>query len=104
MYGNVLNPAAAFIDQGTFSWLIRGESSNSRVHDPLLCKGTPKRPLKDIPQGPTWGAFAAAALTKDLRNELWMYDVVTRLERLHHVEAAVACAVEKPPEVKQNLT
>lgn len=42
-------------------------------------------------------------LTKDLRNKLWMYDVVTRLERLHHVEAAVACAVEKPPEVKQRL-
>lgn len=63
----------------------------------------PTRPLKDVLQGPTWGAFAAAALTKDLRNKLWMYDVVSRLERLHHVEAAVACAVEKPPEVKQSL-
>lgn len=52
---------------------------------------------------PPGGAFAAAVLTKDLRNKLWMYDVVSRLERLHHVEAAVARAVEKPPEVKQTL-
>lgn len=47
-------------------------------------------------------AFAAALLTTDLRHKLWMYDVVSRLKRLHHVEAAVTRAVEKPSELAQN--
>lgn len=51
--------------------------------------------FEGLVQGPTWEVFAATVLTWDLRNKLRMYDVVTCLERLHHVEAAVACAAGK---------
>lgn len=39
-------------------------------------------------------------LTKTLRHKLWMYDVVSGLVGLHHLEAAVAPTGERPSEQK----
>lgn len=82
-------------------WLISREQSNSQVNDPLFYTETCRGPWR-ISAGSNLEAFAAAVLTTDLRNKLWVYDVVSRLKRLHHVEAAVACAVEKSSELTQN--
>lgn len=61
--------------------------------------------LAEAPEGTAGSnleAFAATALTTFLRSKLWMYDVVPRLKRLHHVEAAVARAVEKSSGLTRN--
>lgn len=52
------------------------------------------------PPVPTVEANALIVLTLALRHKLWVYDVVSSLVGLHHMEAAVAPAVERPSEQK----
>lgn len=78
--------------------LISKELNNSEVNDPSFCWRTPQEaPLKDLcrPPVPTLGAVAVIVLTKTFRHKLWVYDVVSSLVGLHHVEAAVATAVRE---------
>lgn len=42
-------------------------------------------------------------LRKAFRHKLWMYDVVSSLIGLHHMEAAVATTVERPSKQRLDL-
>lgn len=52
------------------------------------------------PPFPTLEASALIVLTQALRHKLRVYDVVSSLVGLHHMEAAVAPTVERPSEQK----
>lgn len=93
---------ALFILTPCLTGLIRRELNNSEVHDPSFCRGTLGAPLKDLFWSPipTLEVGAVIVLTNALRRKLWVYDVVSSLVGLHHMEAAVAPAVERPSEQK----
>lgn len=74
-----------FILTPCLAGLISGELNNSEVNDPL--KDLSRSPV------PTLESSALIVLTKAFRHKLWVYDVVSGLVGLHHVEAAVAPAV-----------
>lgn len=69
--------------------LISRELNNSQVNDPSFCWGT-SRGLKSPLRKPL------LVLTEALGHKLRVYDVVSSLVGFHHVEAAVAPAVERP--------
>lgn len=76
-----------------------------KLTTPHFAGEPPRSRLKDLCRSPvpTLEACALIVLTKALRHKLRVYDVVSGLVGLHHVEAAVAPAVERPPEQRLAL-
>lgn len=64
----------------------------------------PTKPPKGILQVPDPPLITAViVLTKELGHKLWVYDVVSSLEGLHHMEAAAAPAFKRQLELKLYL-
>lgn len=78
--------------------LISGELNNSEVNDSSFFWRAHRDRLKDLCRTPVAALEITAliVLGKEFRHKLWVYDVVSSLVGLHHMEAAVATAVERP--------
>lgn len=94
--------AALFILAPCLTGLISTKLNNSQVNDPSFCWVVSSGPWR-ISAGspvPILKAPAVIVLTKALRHKPRMYNVVSSLVGLHHMEAAMASTVERALELK----